>query len=121
MPVKRSRTGESSSFGPTSMVSPPVQSRSGPPSSAESRPRILTLSSPVQESGGVACKTEPIEGFLQKCYYCKKKIRENAEVFMYSYLRAFCTVECRDQQIAMDHETEKASGLSKGMQLCPTG
>ncbi|GMP99747.1 hypothetical protein CsSME_00047101 [Camellia sinensis var. sinensis] len=53
--------------------------------------------------------------------YFDKYVAPVPSTYPYCYLRAFCTVECRDQQIAMDHETEKASGLSKGMQLCPTG
>ncbi|KAA8550837.1 hypothetical protein F0562_002521 [Nyssa sinensis] len=140
MPVKRSRIGRSSSFGETGVfnhVLPPVESADGrwerltaPTSSVDSRapnnspkvlkssvaeksdksrPRILTLSSPVQDSTDVSDK-ELIGGFLEKCYYCKKKIREDNEVFMYSYLRAFCTAECRDMQIAMDNAVEKVCG-----------
>ncbi|KAA8543270.1 hypothetical protein F0562_021234 [Nyssa sinensis] len=142
MPVKRSRIGRSSSFGETGVlnhVSPPVESAdrcrerpAAPTSSAATRPpsnsvkvlkssvaeqsdesrrRILTLSSPVQESVDVADK-EPIGGFLEKCYYCKKKIRDNDEIFMYS-LRAFCTAECRGRQISMDDAMKKVSGRSK--------
>ncbi|KAG5514484.1 hypothetical protein RHGRI_035778 [Rhododendron griersonianum] len=101
-----------------------------------SPPRILTLSSPVKESVGSRGK-ELVGDFLGRCYRCKKQINENAEVFMYStavlkqnieksvmfwcsYLRAFCTVECRDMQIAIDNEMEKASGSFQGMQLGPT-
>ncbi|KAL6968294.1 hypothetical protein U1Q18_034097 [Sarracenia purpurea var. burkii] len=148
MPVKRSRIGRSSSFGDTGVLSPTVESAggwierrpasssttaakpqsnsamakkpSGAEKSVESPPRILTLSSPTQESVDASGK-EPIGQFLDKCYYCKEKIRDNTEVFMYSYLRAFCTAECRDRQIVLDNVVEKASGKSKGMQVGPTG
>ncbi|KAJ9696148.1 hypothetical protein PVL29_008406 [Vitis rotundifolia] len=76
----------------------------------QSRPKILTVASPETVKGKFDESFEgPIGGFLQKCYYCKKKIHENAEVFMYGYLHAFCTSECRDRQIIFDKELEKAS------------
>ena len=50
--------------------------------SMESQSGILTLSSPVKESVDESGE-ELIGDFLDKCYYCKKKIQENAEVFMY--------------------------------------
>ncbi|KAF5930402.1 hypothetical protein HYC85_031275 [Camellia sinensis] len=149
MPVKRSLIGRSSSFGDSGVLSPPIESadgwlerRSAPPSAAAtakppsnsskamkpsvaekslvSPPRILTLSSPVQEESIDGSDDQPIGEFLDKCYYCKKKIGENAAVFMYSYLRAFCTAECRDRQIAMDNGMENASVKSEGMQISPT-
>lgn len=52
----------------------------------QSRPKILTVASPETEKGKFDESFEgPIGGFLQNCYYCKKKIHENAEVFMYGY------------------------------------
>lgn len=47
-----------------------------------SPPKILTLSSPVQESMDLTTEVQ-MGGFLEKCYYCKEKIREDKEVFMY--------------------------------------
>lgn len=47
-----------------------------------SPPKILTLSSPVQESVDLTTEGQ-MGGFLEKCCYCKKKIREDKEVFMY--------------------------------------
>ncbi|KAJ4722505.1 Protein of unknown function (DUF581) [Melia azedarach] len=41
-------------------------------------------------------------GFLKACSLCKKKLEETADVYMYGYLRAFCSPECRDDQIAVD-------------------
>ncbi|XP_059439729.1 uncharacterized protein LOC132172271 [Corylus avellana] len=133
MAAKRLRIIRSSSFGdtsllnqvltPTATVSPehrfdvgtapgiPVTAR--PPSVAAERyqspPRILTLSSPESE------KEKPegqVGNFLEKCYFCKRRIAEDDEVFMYSYLRAFCTYECRAKQIVMDKVGEKVFGQS---------
>ncbi|CAK9151103.1 unnamed protein product [Ilex paraguariensis] len=134
MPVKRSGIGRSSSFSESNLldhVSLPIESwemRTAPPSASvkppnnpnkvlktsvvekvdQSRPKILTLSSPVQESVDQT-DTEMVGGFLKNCYYCKKKILEDAEVFMYGYLRAFCTAECRDMQIALEKAAEEQS------------
>ncbi|XP_047977896.1 FCS-Like Zinc finger 15-like [Salvia hispanica] len=41
-------------------------------------------------------------GFLERCHYCNKRIAKNSDVFMYSDLCAFCSVECRDRQISLD-------------------
>ncbi|XP_031278082.1 uncharacterized protein LOC116136531 [Pistacia vera] len=40
--------------------------------------------------------------FLEGCALCKKKLKENVDVYMYGYLSAFCSPECRDDQIALD-------------------
>ncbi|WJZ90122.1 hypothetical protein VitviT2T_009291 [Vitis vinifera] len=129
MPVKRSRVGRSSSFGDAgflSQVPTPEHrwdKRSATPSNSakilkpsdvagdqQARPTILTVASPEMDRGRVDVSSEkPIGAFLEKCYYCNSKIRENVEVFMYGYLHAFCTSDCRDRQIIFDKELEKAS------------
>ncbi|KAF5177397.1 hypothetical protein FRX31_033017, partial [Thalictrum thalictroides] len=43
------------------------------------------------------------------CFTCKNNIHDRDEVFTYSYLRAFCSRECRAWQIAQDTKLEKAS------------
>ncbi len=104
MATKRSRTVRSSSFGDTSMLNqvlpppatvspehrfdlrtaPGIPLSARPPSFAaesyQSTPRILTLSSPEIEKES----SEGLVGnFLEKCYYCKRSIAEDEEVFMY--------------------------------------
>ncbi|OWM66857.1 uncharacterized protein LOC116187503 [Punica granatum] len=75
------------------------------------RPGILSVSSPPVVEEELTC--EPPNGnFLEKCYYCKKMIGEDDEVFMYGHLRAFCTSDCRDKQIAMDSLRGISSGRS---------
>ena len=104
MAAKRSRIIRSSSFGdtsllnqvltPTGTVSPehrfdvrtaqetPVTA--WPPSVAveryQSPPRILTLSSPESEKDNPEGQ---VGNFLEKCYFCKRRIAEDGEVFMY--------------------------------------
>ncbi|GMH02404.1 hypothetical protein Nepgr_004243 [Nepenthes gracilis] len=99
MPVKRSRMVQSSSAGDTGVVSADNRwkNRSDPSTpvgktSDSDKPRephdqtrtVLTLASPVREHIGVSGEEGgKIGNFLEKCYYCKKKIEEDSEVFMY--------------------------------------
>ncbi|KAK1387845.1 DUF581 domain-containing protein [Heracleum sosnowskyi] len=46
--------------------------------------------------------------FLENCSFCKKRMR-NMDVFMYGYLKAFCSPECRDVQIEMDERLRPPS------------
>ncbi|KAG2697060.1 hypothetical protein I3843_07G087900 [Carya illinoinensis] len=129
MAAKRSRIARSSSFGDTSVLNqvlPPPNTASPelhydvrkapstarpPPSvSAESDhppPGILTLASPDVEQDSLVWQ---VGNFFEKCYRCKRSISEDEEVFMYSYLRAFCSSECRAKQITMDKLGEEVLG-----------
>ncbi|XP_043697881.1 FCS-Like Zinc finger 17-like [Telopea speciosissima] len=132
MPVKPSRIARSSSLGEIGLFSQvrpidgpevlwgksaapavvvrPVQKLSKPSNVKPTQPclKILTISSPVRESN-VEDPDLKVGGFLEACYLCKKKIGEKDEVFMYSYLRAFCSCNCRDQQIALDRGVETSA------------
>ncbi|XP_062012735.1 protein INCREASED RESISTANCE TO MYZUS PERSICAE 1-like [Rosa rugosa] len=44
--------------------------------------------------------------FLDKCNYCSKRIGDKDEIYMYSSLQAFCSSECRIQQILDDKARE---------------
>ncbi|XP_051142066.1 FCS-Like Zinc finger 16-like [Andrographis paniculata] len=118
MPVKRSRPENSSSrpvLSPTYAVCPMKIMRTD--AAAEpSRPSILDVASVVSVGG---CDQTKIGEFLERCHYCKKRIAQNSEVFMYSNLCAFCSPECRDFQISLDHSAEKQPNISKGK--CPPG
>ncbi|KAF7146658.1 hypothetical protein RHSIM_Rhsim04G0199800 [Rhododendron simsii] len=43
------------------------------------------------------------------CFHCKKEIGENKDVFMYGYLRAFCSTKCREIQIELEDRDRKPS------------
>ncbi|KAK9690516.1 hypothetical protein RND81_09G133800 [Saponaria officinalis] len=68
------------------------------------KPGIFTLSSPLQES--VDRRSEEICGFLENCSFCSKEFPKNSDIFMYSYLQAFCSRECRQKQIDIDSNLE---------------
>jgi len=40
--------------------------------------------------------------FLRACYLCKRQLNQGKDIYMYRGDKAFCSVECRYQQILMD-------------------
>lgn len=79
---------------------------------------IWTVGSPVRENGkdGPETKTDEQSGaFFETCFLCKKKITQKNDVFMYGYLRAFCSSECREKQIIVDEKGKPASSESLKM------
>ncbi|XP_031505684.1 FCS-Like Zinc finger 14-like [Nymphaea colorata] len=46
------------------------------------------------------------DGFLQYCHLCRKRLQDQ-DIYMYRGDKAFCSVECRCQQIMNDEYTEK--------------
>ncbi|XP_051142738.1 FCS-Like Zinc finger 10-like [Andrographis paniculata] len=102
MPFKRSRIGSSSTH---QEMPPATVMKAGEPS------KILDIESPLRVGQPDQVK---IGGFLERCHFCKKRIAQNSEVFMYSNLCAFCSAECRDRQIALDRScAKKQPGNSK--------
>ncbi|KAL9233919.1 hypothetical protein vseg_008852 [Gypsophila vaccaria] len=49
----------------------------------------------------------PTNDFLTFCYYCKKKLEEGKDIYMYRGEKAFCSSDCRFEEIAMEEEQEK--------------
>ncbi|AEE80451.1 senescence-associated-like protein (DUF581) [Arabidopsis thaliana] len=43
-----------------------------------------------------------LTNFLELCRFCKKNLRHDEDVFMYGYLGAFCSKQCRAKQMACD-------------------
>ncbi|KAL1547219.1 FCS-Like Zinc finger 15-like isoform X1 [Salvia divinorum] len=99
MPVKRSRAGRSSAYLDATDAAPVKLTKSDASADA-ARPKLLCVASPVNISE-CADRTK-IGGFLERCHYCNKRIAQNSDVFMYSNLCAFCSVECRECQINLD-------------------
>lgn len=46
------------------------------------------------------------DDFLSACYLCKRHLSPGKDIYMYRGDRAFCSVECRCQQILMDERSE---------------
>jgi len=47
-----------------------------------------------------------VEHFLSACYLCKQQLNHGKDIYMYRGDKAFCSVECRYQQILMDERME---------------
>ncbi|CAJ1950659.1 unnamed protein product [Sphenostylis stenocarpa] len=47
--------------------------------------------------------------YLKNCNLCHKKFRPDKDIYMYRGDQGFCSIECRDRQIAMDEMKEKES------------
>ncbi|KAH9289055.1 hypothetical protein KI387_033172, partial [Taxus chinensis] len=47
--------------------------------------------------------------FLQACFLCRRRLGHGKDIYMYRDDRAFCSAECRSQQIVIDEHIEKSS------------
>ncbi|XP_010498679.1 PREDICTED: uncharacterized protein LOC104776336 [Camelina sativa] len=50
------------------------------------------------------------EDFLRSCSLCKRHLVPGRDIYMYRGDRAFCSLECRQQQITVDERKEKKKG-----------
>lgn len=55
---------------------------------------------------GTAGRDFPVADFLSCCYLCRKRL-QGKDIFMYRGEKAFCSEECRYQQISSDECLEK--------------
>lgn len=62
----------------------------------------------VNARGPGAQMVEPAH-FLRACFLCKRRLGHGRDIYMYRDDRAFCSVECRHQQIVIDERKEKRS------------
>ncbi|KAH6769928.1 hypothetical protein C2S52_014731 [Perilla frutescens var. hirtella] len=67
-----------------------------PPPPQVDRRRIFTFPSPPRR------KINNVGDFLDACAYCRNQIHENHDRYMYGNLQAFCSIGCREKQIALD-------------------
>ncbi|XP_075509615.1 FCS-Like Zinc finger 13-like [Primulina tabacum] len=59
----------------------------------------------------------PAEDFLSSCDMCKKQLH-GEDVYMYRGEKAFCSAECRYQQIAIDERQEKCGSEASRPSSC---
>uniref|UniRef100_A0A7N0ZRL0 FLZ-type domain-containing protein n=1 Tax=Kalanchoe fedtschenkoi TaxID=63787 RepID=A0A7N0ZRL0_KALFE len=109
MTVKRMRWARSS----RNLLAESSPDSAGEHSDAQPRGKVVKVSPVVEKAIVQAPKPPPpqteIEGsvesgkrFFEKCFNCETKIGEGDVVFMYSYLRAFCSEDCREDQMEQD-------------------
>ncbi|PSS17412.1 hypothetical protein CEY00_Acc12198 [Actinidia chinensis var. chinensis] len=51
--------------------------------------------------------------FLRSCSLCDRRLVPSHDIYMYKGNRAFCSLECRQQQMNQDESREKCSLASK--------
>lgn len=51
----------------------------------------------------------PPNDFLSYCDFCKKKLEEGKDIYMYRGEKAFCSWDCRMEEISMEEQKEKSS------------
>ncbi|KAH9321022.1 hypothetical protein KI387_015661 [Taxus chinensis] len=67
-------------------------------------------------SGVFFCGEEPAQAhFLDACRMCNRRLGDGRDIYMYRGDSAFCSEECRQQQIAIDERKEKSSANVTGM------
>ncbi|GLJ13601.1 hypothetical protein SUGI_0216120 [Cryptomeria japonica] len=59
-----------------------------------------------EDSGPSALSSFEPADFLYACYLCRQKLSHQKDIFMYGGDKAFCSEECRYQQIASDEMEE---------------
>ncbi|CAN8318493.1 unnamed protein product [Cochlearia groenlandica] len=60
-------------------------------------------------SGFLGCEEQH---FLESCSLCRKSLGRNTDIFMYRGDKAFCSKECREEQIVSDEAKEKKWRIS---------
>lgn len=66
----------------------------------------ITANISAAVSPGGEAKVFQMADFLSSCFLCEKKLH-GLDIFMYRGEKAFCSVECRCKQIAIDEHKEK--------------
>ncbi|XVF58933.1 hypothetical protein PTKIN_Ptkin07bG0105800 [Pterospermum kingtungense] len=49
--------------------------------------------------------------FLRSCCLCKRRLAPGRDIYMYRGDTAFCSLECREQQMKQDERKEKLNGV----------
>ncbi|KAI3760112.1 hypothetical protein L1987_50502 [Smallanthus sonchifolius] len=56
----------------------------------------------VNSCCGIRVGSSPLESFVSFCQTCKKNLDEGSDIFMYRGEKAFCSEECRCQEMVLD-------------------
>ncbi|XP_022740752.1 uncharacterized protein LOC111292572 [Durio zibethinus] len=72
--------------------------------------RFLAMVSPRNPVGGRSGSTNHVldtAPFLRSCCLCKRRLAPGRDIYMYRGDTAFCSLECREQQMKQDERKEK--------------
>ncbi|KAF8027269.1 hypothetical protein BT93_E0241 [Corymbia citriodora subsp. variegata] len=53
--------------------------------------------------------------FLETCFLCQKRLGSNRDIFMYRGELAFCSEDCRQEQIELEETKERSWNLSSSV------
>jgi len=95
-----------------SMLAAQWKDRSTNGGCSKHRSSVLLSPPTIVYSNVVASTPLPAIDFLDACYLCKRSLGPGLDIYMYRGDRAFCSVECRLKQIAMDEQSEKCSSAA---------
>ncbi|CAA0823586.1 Protein of unknown function (DUF581 [Striga hermonthica] len=56
--------------------------------------------------------SEPAD-FLRSCGLCHRRLATGRDIYMYRGDTAFCSLECREQQMNQDERKERRAGMTK--------
>ncbi|GLU07572.1 hypothetical protein SLE2022_245270 [Rubroshorea leprosula] len=120
--MKRFRIPSSSGFTDDRVLNPPMATATAaaafnstvPPFSAQQIDSEVYPGASFSVSETATEDGENVGNFLERCFLCKKMLNQKNEVYMYGIFQAFCTPECRDKQIDIDHKMKKVCKQSGG-------
>lgn len=72
------------------------------------RTSIFSPASPVSD---YSRQDSPAVDFLSTCFLCRRHLSQGKDIYMYRGDRAFCSQECRHQQIVVDKRKERCPAV----------
>ncbi|KAJ7558608.1 hypothetical protein O6H91_04G049800 [Diphasiastrum complanatum] len=72
----------------------------------------LVLDSIADQSAGTHTACFAPMDFMKACFLCKSKLGQGLDIYMYRGDRAFCSADCRHQQIVFDERVERRQKCS---------
>eukprot|EP00249_Psilotum_nudum_P011766 c23368_g1_i1 orf=564-1325(+) len=72
---------------------------------------IFSTTPPASSCSEISCPL-PSSDFLSSCFFCMRHLGPGKDIYMYRGDRAFCSVNCRYQQIVIDERKERCSSVA---------
>ncbi|KAF5442429.1 hypothetical protein F2P56_035087 [Juglans regia] len=108
---------DSASASPPSTDPPNPSNFQGQPGGGLDQQRLLAMVSPRNLRRSSAHFVEATSAyFLRSCSLCKRRLVPGRDIYMYRGDTAFCSLECRQQQMNQDERSEKCSLASRKLE-----
>ncbi|KAL5076536.1 hypothetical protein RYX36_015520 [Vicia faba] len=102
-------------FGPYPSY-PPIS----PGTNGSDQTRLLATVSPRNPRRNSSDMTHTPD-FLRSCFLCKRRLVPGRDIYMYKGDSAFCSLECRQQQMNQDEKKDKCCVASKKQVVVAAG